>query len=174
LSAVLVFAASSLIHMVLKYHQKDFGKLANEDAVLTVLRTSSPAPGEYAVPHATGMEAMKDPAFVEKVTKGPVVFMAVRKPGAMSMGPMLVQWFIYCVVVSLFAGYVASRAVGPGAEYLQVFRFAGTVAFAGYGLALWQNTIWYARPVRTTLIQTIDSLIYACLTAGVFGWLWPR
>ena len=32
LSAVLVFAASSLIHMVLKWHNADYRPLANEDA----------------------------------------------------------------------------------------------------------------------------------------------
>jgi hypothetical protein len=89
------------------------------------------------------------------------------------MGAQLVQWFVYSVVVSLFAGYVASRAVAPGAEYLDVFRFAGTTAFAGYALGLWQNSIWYRRKWSTTLKQTLDGLIYALLTAGTFAWLWP-
>jgi hypothetical protein len=31
-------------------------------------------------------------------------------------------------LVSLFPGYVASRALPPAADYLDVFRHAGTVA----------------------------------------------
>ena len=89
------------------------------------------------------------------------------------MGAQLVQWFVYCIVVSIFAGYVAGRALGPADSYLHVFRFAGTTAFIGYSLALWQNTIWYKRSWIVTLKSTIDGLIYGLLTAGTFGWLWP-
>jgi hypothetical protein len=74
----------------------------------------------------------------------------------------------------VFAAYLASRALPPGAPYLEVFRFAGCTAFVGYTLALWQMTIWYRRALGTTIRSTIDGLIYALLTAGVFGWLWPH
>lgn len=97
----------------------------------------------------------------------------VMKPGEVSMGPQLAQWFVFCVVVSLFAGYVASRALPVGADYLDVFRFAGTVAFVGYGLGEWPNSIWFKRAWSSTLKGTFDGLVYALLTAGVFGWLWP-
>jgi len=65
--------------------------------------------------------------------------------GQMQMGSSLMQWFVYCIVVGVFAAYVASRALEPGAHYLSVFRFVGTVAAAGYGLAFLQNSIWYKR-----------------------------
>jgi hypothetical protein len=90
------------------------------------------------------------------------------------MGEQLTQWFVYCAVVSLFAGYIASRAAGPGAPYMQVSQFASTTAFAGYGLALWQNSIWYRKKWTTTLKSNFDSLIYGFITGGVFGWLWPQ
>jgi hypothetical protein len=64
--------------------------------------------------------------------------------------------------------------VPAGASYLEVFRFVGATAFASYSLALWQMRIWYHRALRSTITATIDGLLYACLTAGVFGWLWPR
>jgi hypothetical protein len=35
-------------------------------------------------------------------------------------------------------------------------------------------SIWYQRPWVVTLKSTIDGLLFACLTAGAFGWLWPR
>jgi hypothetical protein len=90
------------------------------------------------------------------------------------MGSNLVNWFFYAVVVGVFAAYVASRAAPAGAPYLQVFRFVGTTAFVGYSLALWQFSIWYRRDWSTTLRSTVDGLVYALLTAGMFGWLWPR
>jgi hypothetical protein len=78
------------------------------------------------------------------------------------------------LVVNVFAAYVTGRALGPGAEYLEVFRFVGATTFAGYALALWQNSIWYSKAWGTTLRSTVDGLVYALLSAGVFGWLWPR
>jgi hypothetical protein len=171
LSAVLVFIASSVLHMLLTYHNSDFRRVPDEDAVRGALR--SLPPGDYGVPHAGSMEAMKSPEFAEKMKTGPIVFMTVLPPGSSFMGRALVLWFIYCVVVSLFAAYIASRALDAGADYMDVFRFAGTTAFAAYVLANWQNTIWYRRSAVTNVKNTIDGLIYALLTAGVFGWLWP-
>jgi len=71
------------------------------------------------------------------------------------------------------AAYIAGRALEPGAHYLSVFRFAGATAFFGYAFALMQQSIWYKRAWGTTFKSTFDGLIYALLTAGTFGWLWP-
>jgi hypothetical protein len=92
----------------------------------------------------------------------------------MAMGSVLIQWFLYTVVISFFSAYVASRALAFGADYLAVFRFAGTTAFAAYALALPQFSIWYRRSWKTTFIAMFDGLIFACLVGGTFGWLWPR
>ena len=172
LSAVAVFLASFLIHMVLRYHRADFARPPDEDATMSALRDIPP--GDYFFPHASGPAAMKDPAFVEKRKRGPIGVLTVIPPGKASMGPSLAQWFIFCVVASIFAGYVAGRALEPGADDAEVCRFAGTTAFAAYALGLWQNSIWYKRKWSTTIKQTLDGLIYALLTGAVFAWLWPR
>lgn len=174
LAAVLVFVASSLIHMVLGYHNTDFRKLPKEGEVLEALRRFTLPPGEYVAPHAGSMAAMKEPAFLEARNKGPVFFMTVMSPGPPSMGASLGLWFLYSVLVGIFAAYITGRALGPGAYYLEVFRFAGATAFTGYALALLQNSIWFKRPWTTTVKSVFDGLVYALLTAGVFGWLWPR
>jgi hypothetical protein len=174
LSAVGVFVVSSIIHMVLTYHRNDFGKLPREDDVMAALRPFNIPPGEYVMPHAGSMEAMKDPAFVEKMKTGPVAFMTFMPGGSTSMTSSLVLWFLYSVLVSIIAAYVAGSALPRGASYLSVFRFAGCVAFTGYAIALIQNSIWYKRAWSTTLKQMFDGLVYGLVTAGVFGWLWPR
>jgi hypothetical protein len=174
LSAVIVFIGSSIMHMVLRYHRNDLRQLSREDEVMAALRTFDIQAGDYALPWAGSPDAMKRPEFIEKVTKGPVAFMTVIPSGPPSIGTSLVLWFIYSIVVSVFAGYVAGRALGPGATYLEVFRFAGTTAFMGYSLALLQDSIWHHRNWGTTFRMVFDGLIYALLTAGTFGWLWPR
>ena len=174
LSAVLVFVLSSVIHMVTPWHKSDYPKLANEDRVMDALRPLAIPPGDYMMPRPSSREEMRSPAFVERMKRGPVLMLTVWPSGPASMGKNLVQWFLYAVVVGCFAAYVAGRALPAGAPSLQVFRFAGVTAFVGYSLALWQMSIWYRRSWLTTIKATVDGLIYALLTAGIFGWLWPR
>jgi hypothetical protein len=173
LSAVLVFVASFLIHMVLPYHRGDYRKVPSEDEIMEALRKAGVAPGDYVIPYAGSPSGMKSPEFQEKVKRGPMAMLTVLE-GGLAMGGRLTRWFVYSIVVGIFAGYVTGHALGPGAHYLAVFRYVGTIAFVGYGLALWQNSIWYGRSWSTTLKSNIDALVYGCLSAGVFGWLWPR
>ncbi|KAA3654830.1 MAG: hypothetical protein DWQ10_17550 [Calditrichaeota bacterium] len=173
LSAVFIFVVSSIIHMVLKYHNNDFMGLPDEDGVMGALQKFSIPPGDYAVPYAGSMEAMKSDAYLEKVNKGPVAMLTVLENGQPKMGVSLALWFLYSIIVSIFAAYVAGRALGPDAHYLGVFRFAGATAFMGYAMALLQNSIWYKRNWAATCKSMFDGLIYALVTAGTFGWLWP-
>ena len=172
-SAILVFVASSLFHMVLPFHRSDYGAVPSEGAVMDAVRPLGLAPGDYMVPSPYSPAGGRAPEFAAKMKKGPVFIMTVMQPGEVRMGGRLAAWFLFCPVVGLFSAYLTSRAVPAGAPYLEVFRFAGTVAFVGYCLALWENTIWYSRAWTTTMKETVDALVYGLLTGGVFGWLWP-
>jgi len=174
LSAVLVFVASSIIHMASPWHKNDFPRLPNEDAVMNALRPLNIPPGDYMMPRPQSREEMRSPEFAAKVQRGPVVVFTMFPSGPMSMARNFVGWIVYVLVVSLFAGYVTSRALGPAAESAQVFRFSATTAFLGYVLALWQLTIWYRRSLNITIKSTVDGLLYAVVTAATFVWLWPR
>jgi hypothetical protein len=174
LAAILVFVVSAVIHMLTPWHKSDIRGVPNEDGAMAALRPLNIPPGEYAMPWANSMEGMNTPEFKARAAVGPVVHMTVMRSGDMSMTRPLALWFVYSMLVSIFAGYLAGAALPLGAPYLEVFRFAGTTAFAGYSLALMQNSIWWKRSWGMTLRSMIDGLIYACLTAGAFGWLWPR
>jgi hypothetical protein len=124
------------------------------------------------LPRAADMKSMQAPEFVEKLKRGPVLLMTVLPNGPVSMSKALIQWFVYTVIVSALAAYVAGNALPADASYLAVFRIAGTAAFIAYAVGLWQQSIWYNRPWSTTLRHTLDGLIYGLLTGGAFGWLW--
>ena len=173
LSAVGVFVVSSIIHMLLPYHRKDYGQLPKEDEVMEALRPFNIPPGDYVMPFAGSAKKMKLPEFIERMTKGPVAFMTFVKSGKPTMALSMVLWFVYAIVVGILAAYISGRALSPGAEYLSVFRFAGATAFVGYSLALLQNSIWYKRSWLTTFKSMFDGLVYGLITAGFFGWLWP-
>lgn len=174
LSAVIVFVMSSIIHMATPWHKNDYLTLPNEDAVANALRGLNIPPGDYMLPHAASMDEMKSEAFKEKMNKGPV-FMATFMPaGTMNMGQTMGIWFVYSLVVSAIAAYVAHKALPWGTGYGGVFRIVGVVGFCCYGMALAQFSIWYKRNWMTTARSMVDSLIYGALMAGTFGWLWPK
>ncbi len=174
LSAVFVFVLSSLIHMLLGYHANDYRKLPNEDAVRAALRPPNVPPGDYMLPRADNAKAMKSPEFLKKWEEGPVAVLTVIKPGKPSMAGSLIQWFVYSLIINIFAGYIGYHAVGWGGHYLEVFRFVGCSAFMGYSLALAQNSIWYKKDWAATLKSMFDGLLFGLITAGTFGWLWPK
>ncbi len=173
LSAVLVFVASSVIHMVLNLHRKDYGKLPGEENVMAALRKEGVAPGNYYFPCPEDPKQMKSPEMMEKYKQGPIGFLNVMPSGMPAMGKFLTQWILYCLVVAFFVAYLTGRTQAPGADYLAVFRVAGTAAFMGYGLAYPAESIWKGQNWSTTVRFLVDALVYALLTAGVFGWLWP-
>ena len=172
LAAVIVFVVSSIVFTVLTYHQSDYKAVPSEDQVMDALRGFEIPPGDYVLPYMSAQN-MKTEELKQKVEKGPVAFMTVIPSAMPSMGKNLVLWFVYCLVVGLLAGYVAGATLPPGSHYMAVFRVVGATAFAGYGLALAQSSIWYHKGWAATFKSIADGLVYALLTAGTFGWLWP-
>lgn len=173
-SAVAVFVVSFIIHMFLPWHKNEYPALPDQDKVMDALRPFNIPPGDYWMPRPASRETMNSPEFIEKMKRGPVGVLSIWPNGPVSMGKSLFLWFVYSVAVGVFAAYVAGRALTSGASYLEVFRFAGVSAFLGYAGALWQMSIWYKRAWSITVKHTVDGLIYALLTGGFFGWLWPQ
>jgi hypothetical protein len=174
LSAVFVFIASSIIHMAFRYHSNDYRKFPDETAAAEALRKLNIPAGQYMYPYAGSTKEMSTPEFQAKVEKGPGIILTIWPGGDPSMAANLIQWFVYSIIVGIFAAYVAGRALEVGAPYLAVFRFAGVTAFACYAIAGWHESIWFKRSWSVTLRNTFDGLVYALVTAGTFGWLWPR
>jgi hypothetical protein len=173
LSSVIVFVVSSILHMMIPWHKNDYPKIPNEDQLRDAVRPLGIPPGDYMVPRPMGREEMKSAEFAEKIRQGPNLIVTVLPTGPWSMSRNLIMWFLYLVVVSVFAAYVAGRALPPGAPFSEIFRFVYITAFLGYAAALWQMSIWYRRSWGITIKATVDGLIYGALTAAVFGWLWP-
>jgi hypothetical protein len=173
LSAIIVFVASSIMHTLLPYHQSDCRQLPDEDNLRAALRGAGVKRGLYMFPYANHKE-MKSPATQEKFKQGPVGMMTIFPSGPPAMPKFLGLWFVYCLVVGFFTAYLTAHTVALGANYLVVFRVAGTAAFMAYGLGQLSNGIWKGQPWGMTIKEVIDGLVYGLLTAGTFGWLWPR
>jgi hypothetical protein len=173
LAAVVVFIASSIIHMVLPYHQSHYRQLPDEDKLRAALRGAGLSPGLYHFPFCTHKN-MKSPEMQAKYVEGPVGFMTIYPNGPVNLGKFLGLWFVFCIVVGIFVAYLAAHVIQPGAPYRHVFRIVGTAAFLAYGVGGLSNGIWKGYPWKMVLLESFDGLIYGLLTAGTFGWLWPH
>lgn len=173
LSAVLVFIASAIVHMLMPWHKGNYPKLQREQEFRDAVRPFAIPPGDYMVPRAVTPEEMKSEAYRARLREGPNMLLTVMPNAEMGMGKQLAQWFVFLLVVAVFGAYIASRTLPPGADYLRVFQLVGATTFAAFGLGLWELSIWYRRSWSLTLKGTFDALLYGLLMAGVFGWLWP-
>ena len=168
-SAVVVWIASALVWMVLPWHKSDWKKVPKEDEARSALAGAEP--GCYMLPFCVDQEEYKTPEVQQKFIDGPQAFITVVPNGLPTMGPKLLQIFLYYILIGILAAYFVSRTVGPGSDYLEVFRIAGTTAFVAHGVAYFQDSIWFGRPWSLTAKTLLDAFIYALLTGGVFGWL---
>jgi hypothetical protein len=173
-SAVVVWVASALMHMVMPHHKSDFDKLPSEDGVADALRKLSLKPGQYLLPFMRDMKDMKDPAFVKRLEAGPLAMIRIRPNGVPKMGPNLIQYFVYCFGVSFVTGYITRHTLELTATGPMVFRFTGTFAMAAYALANLPESIWMWRPWGATWKNVFDAVIYGILTAACFALLWPK
>ncbi|MGI9273221.1 MAG: hypothetical protein ACR2QT_15715 [Woeseiaceae bacterium] len=168
-AGVVCFLASSVIWAVLKYHNRDYSSTDREDDVRAALKGAKP--GYYILPYCADYADMEKPEMKQKLSDGPVAYISVAPNGMPAMGPKMFSMLIYFLLVSVICAYIVTRTIAPDADYLAVFRIAGTVAFIANGLAVIPESIWFARPWPMTVKNMFDALVYALLTGGIFGWL---
>jgi len=170
-SAVAVFVVSSIVWMVLPWHRKDYQPVSNEEAARNTLKGL--ARGQYHVPYCASMKDMKNPDIVRKMTEGPIATITIHPNGPPSMGRQMTLWFLFTIFAGILVAYVSTRTLAPHTDYLAVFRIAGVTAWLAYGASGIQEGIWFGRPWRSVIFLQVDALIYALLTAGIFGSMWP-
>jgi hypothetical protein len=172
-TAVFIFIASSLIHMVFKWHNSDYKKLANEDDVRTAIRAGSPQPGQYVLPHCNDMKEMQADAMQKKYLEGPIAFMTVRENGPPGIGLSLSLWFVYCIVIAAVCGAIALHVYGVNANPRRAAHLVGLVSFLAFVGGSVQMGIWMGKPWGSVAKDALDGFIYATIGAFTFMWLWP-
>lgn len=171
-AAALVFVASSLIHMVFKWHNADFLKLGNEDEVRDAIGRTRPAPGQYVVPHCVDMKDLQSPDMQKKFVDGPVGFVIVRPSGLPKMGGHLARWFALNLLVAATAACIV--AVVPGAGSHRIFHVAALITFIAYAGGAVSDGIWKGEPWKSVAKDLLDALIYGVVSGIAFAWLWPH
>jgi len=173
-ATALCFAASAVIWVLGPHHRTEWKAPPGQDAIMEALRQGNAKAGSYMFPHADRADKAAFEAAMKRWAEGPSGVLYIFPRGPMNMGARLVQQLIYFLVISFFLAYVGHHAGLDGQTYLKVFQVIGAVGFMTYGLGIIPESIWFARPWRNFFMGACDGLIYALLSAGAFGWLWPR
>ena len=163
------FFMSSAIWVLFKWHNSDYRRAEREEDVRAALKGSTP--GYYMLPYCVDYAEMAKDEMQQKFKDGPIAYITVAPNGLPAMGPRMISMALYFLLVSVVCAYLVTRTLGADAEYLSVFRIAGTVAFIANGIAVIPESIWFSRPWSMTLKNILDALIYALITGGIFGWL---
>lgn len=172
-SAVVVFAASCLAWMVLPHHKKDWVKLPDEAGLTKALTELNVSSGWYMFPHCGGGKEAKSEEFKARWKAGPWGSVHLW-PAAPSMARNLVLVFLSYIIVGIFVAYIGGLAfAGQAPEFLPVFRLTGAAAVAAYCLGPLPYAVFMGKPLRNTLNDLIDGIVYGLLTGVVFGLLWP-
>lgn len=171
-TAIAIFIASSLIHMVFKWHNAEYRPLPNEDEVRKVLGDAKLDPGLYVTPHCPDMKEMGSDAIQQKFREGPVCHIVMRQAGAPAMGKNLLQWFIFSIVIAALGAWLASHAYGTNSNAHLVGHFVGVFTFVAYGCGSVQESIWMGKPWSSTYKYLLDAFIYGVVSALIFWQLW--
>jgi hypothetical protein len=173
LGALFAWIASAVIHMVIKHHNSDYQKLANEDDVRAAIGASSANLGLHHIPYCADMSEMANEDMQRKMTEGPVAFITIFPNGLPNMGKYLIQQIAYFVIGNFLIAYSATLALAPGAGSMEVFRVVTSIGFLAYGWASIPYSIWFGHQWSMTIKYLVDALIYAMVVGATFAWLWP-
>jgi hypothetical protein len=171
-ASVAVFVVSAVVWMALPYHKSDWKRLANEEAFLDAVRGQMLPAGMYMYPGCSPAD-MKSPEMKARFDRGPWGSLVVL-PGKPNMGRSLSRWFLFIVVVAVFAAYVVGQGHGAGAEKIAVFRCASSMAWIVFGGSAIPGFIWEGKPGSYAAKGVFDGLLYALTIGAVFAWMWPH
>jgi hypothetical protein len=173
-AALFVFVSSSLIHMVFKWHNSDYARLDDEDAVRAAVRASAPKPGQYMIPYCGDMKAMQAPEMQAKWKEGPVAMLHVMRNGLPNMGPTLGKWFALNVIVAALVAHVIYSSMGIAIiDGHRLFHVAALTSFLAYATGSVTSGIWKAQTASSVAKDLLDALIYGLVSGAAFCWLWP-
>lgn len=168
LSAVFVWIASFLTHMVLPHHKGEWKGLPDEAKAADAM--AGVGAGRYMIPYGD-MKDFKTPEFEEKMKRGPNGIVVIW-PGPVNMGQNLVLTLLFYVLVGVIIAFLGSKALTGAEAYMDRFTFVAVAAFAAHGLGWMSYFIWYR--IGSFVPNLFDAILYALVTAGTFAWLWPK
>lgn len=172
ITCFVVFFASSIMWMLLPHHKKDILFLKDKEApFFETLNALNLTPGLYMYPGCDGADYKTDEGKA-KWNAGPWGTLNVY-PARPNFGMNLAKTFIAYSIITIMVAYITGINLAPGAEYMEVFRVAGTTAILGHCMGSIVGDTFLGKPKRFMITCFIDGLVYAMITAGILASMWP-
>lgn len=174
LATLLCFMMSAIVWMFGPHHKKEFKGPPNTDGIMDLLRQGNVEAGAYMFPFGDRANKAEFEASMKKFAEGPAGLMYIFPKGKMNMGKMMGQQIVFFLLVNVMLAFIGHRIGLDQRSYLHVFKTVGAIAFMTYAVGSAPESIWFGRPWKSYLLTGFDGVLYALVTAGTFGWLWPR
>jgi hypothetical protein len=161
LGAIVLFVWSAIAWMLIPWPGTPLRTFKNEDAVTQAIVASAPQSGNYLLPNPDqkGLSSEQQQKAMERMTRGPIVFAAVRLEPFDSMAKPLVIQFLTQFIVALLATYLLLQTCGLSYKSRVIFVTAiGVIIFVGGHVDEWT---WWSFSNAYMLMQ---------LGALVIGW----
>ena len=176
IASVAVFFASSMMWMVLPHHRKDFKFLEEKESGYTdAIKSLDLKPGLYMYPgcdHSKSQSDERKSEIKKRWDAGPWGVLTIYE-GKPNFGMNLLKTFLAFLAITIFVAYITGIGVAPGADYMHVFRIAGTTAILGHCMGGLCGSFFMGKPTRFIITDFIDGVVYALITAGIIASMWP-
>jgi len=170
-SAIAVFAASSVVWMALPHHKADIRFLPDQDAFDRAIEPLDIEPGLYMFPWCSG-EEMKTDTFKARFERGPwgIITIMRAKP---NFGLNMIKTFLSYLLIALLIAYLAGTTIEPGAAFGRVFGVCGVAGLLGFCTGGMASDFFLGKPTRFVVTGFIDGVFFAAITAAIFAAMWP-
>jgi hypothetical protein len=172
--AVIIFVWSFLAWGVIPLHTSTMRNVANEDTLITVMRSSMDTKTVYLFPgmppNVPGMTAEQQEAAMKewekKYEKGPTGMIFYDPKGSSPMMPVqMVVGFIICFLSAALAGWLLTRSTAISSGYIARVMYCGVLGIFISLVAHLTNWNWMGYPLDYTIAMTVDTII-SWLLAG--------
>jgi hypothetical protein len=172
LGGIVLFVWSAIAWMVIPWPGDPLRSFTNEEAVLQTITANAPRSGNYVLPNepkrAPGMtdeqyKATKQAA-MDRMTRGPMIFTAVRLEPMGSMTKLMVIQFLTHLVLALIASFLlmqtTRRSYGRRVIFVAV---CGVLIFLGGKMDEW---IWWSFS-NSYLLMEFGAIVIGWILAAL-------
>ncbi len=110
---------------------------------------------------------------MKKFIEGPIRFLTIRKSGPPTMGPALLMWFIFTLLIAALAALITVQGLGLQTHSRMAGHMVGMISLLAYCGGSVQSAIWMGKPWGSVAKDLLDGLIYATISALTFMYFWP-
>jgi hypothetical protein len=164
---ILVFGWQTLSWTVLKLHDKEYQKAANEDNVISYLSSQFNDDGQYFIPMGDpDASTEQKQKFMDDMKGKPWAVVSYHKAYDINMIGSIIRGFLSTLVAVLFVCWILMK--NTKSSFFSTFISCVLIGVTGYIFFPYSGIIWFQNPGANTLLMDTIVAWGAC---GIWlGW----